>query len=107
MRISVGLTQAELAELAGIALNTLNQIESGKKHYKVHQTTAEALSSALYVPVNQLFESTELSDLGRPAHTGTRCVYSQNSASHEAICDNCNLMYITYIGCRNCVTSAV
>lgn len=49
-----GLTQAQLAERAGIAQPTIANLE--RLHWKtVHDSTAEKLATALGIPTNQLY----------------------------------------------------
>jgi putative transcriptional regulator len=53
-RVAADLTQAELAELAGVTRQTIGALEAGGSP---RMNTAQALADALGVPVAELFPS--------------------------------------------------
>lgn len=104
-RESIGLTVAELANEAGVSRGVIYEIESGLKKYKVNYTVAEALAEALEVHVYDIFTKTEVSELGRPAHTGKPLTLTVIS-SCEMICSGCNLAVPRAVGCDTCAVAA-
>jgi len=53
LRVAAGLTQAELAEKAGISVNFISLVERGLKSPTL--STMERLAAALKVPIIELF----------------------------------------------------
>ena len=53
LRVAAGLTQAELAERAGISVNFISLVERGLKSPTL--STMERLAAALKVPIMELF----------------------------------------------------
>ena len=62
-RNDLGLTQAELAERAGISRGHVSKIESGQVT-NIRRITVEALAKALEVPASYLLAFVEVSDEG-------------------------------------------
>ncbi len=104
-RESYGLTVADLSELSDISVDVIHRIESGHNPYKVNETTAQALANALYLQVEDLFDKSELSHLGRPPHTGKPIGTFQLIKEHEMLCDGCNLVVPKAVGCQECVAA--
>ena len=52
-RVALGLTQGDLADLAGVSRRTVNAIETGK--WKPRQGTATSLATVLKCQVSDLF----------------------------------------------------
>ena len=53
LRVAAGLTQAELAERAGVSVNFISLVERGLKSPTL--STMERLAAALKVPIIELF----------------------------------------------------
>ena len=101
IREAHGLTVADLAELSGIAPSTIFRIESDDNWYKVNEVTAEALASALYKSVLDIFNSRELSHLGRPPHTGRPC-HEAERFSNRTTRPSCHLEVLKAATCNEC-----
>jgi DNA-binding XRE family transcriptional regulator len=93
-----------LAGQSGISTGTIVKIENGTSEYRTNDGVASALAEALDCYVSDLFEASELSQLGRPPCTGkpigtiTRIsVISQ----HEMLC-GCGLVVPKSVGCEYC-----
>jgi DNA-binding XRE family transcriptional regulator len=69
-RERAGLSLAELAELTGLSVSTLQKIEHETSEYKINRGVAIILADAFYCKVEDLFDRHELSHLGRPPLTG-------------------------------------
>lgn len=67
-RFAAGLTQAELANRAGISRLAVVNLEAGK--HRPHPLTARALSAALGIPPEALFPPEETEALVPPARSG-------------------------------------
>jgi transcriptional regulator with XRE-family HTH domain len=52
LRIQKGLTQEELAHAAGVAFQTINQVENGKR--KPHKSILKLIAQALEVKTEEL-----------------------------------------------------
>jgi len=70
IRQDVGWTVKELYELSDISISTILGIENGTSRFKTNNGVASRLAKALECHVSDIFDATELSDLGRPACTG-------------------------------------
>lgn len=101
VRESLGLTRSELAELSNISICTISRIESGDTTFKVNEATADAIAKALYVEIQRIFDTGELSHLGRPPHTGAPLRLVR---SNEVICGNCHLAAPKRANCIHCDT---
>jgi putative transcriptional regulator len=55
LRLKAGLSQAELAERAGLQRTTVNRLESARTFYVPHPATLRALAKALGVTVSDLW----------------------------------------------------
>ena len=87
LRLAWGLSVEDLAELSGIAPVTIYRIEDPDWTQRFNQSTARALADALYVQVSDIFDTDDLTHLGRPALTGVPC---QKSAAQRAkLCPKC------------------
>lgn len=62
LRTKAGLTQAEVAELAGISNNMLSRIERGSRNPSLH--VLERLAKALDIEVHQFFNFSGIKFLG-------------------------------------------
>jgi DNA-binding XRE family transcriptional regulator len=112
-RVDAGLTREELADLTGLSLGTIWKIETKSSEFKTNRKVAELLAEALELPVRELFDSHELSHLGRPPLTGrpigssTAITVVQTTTvmvgSNEALCTCCYLVVPCWGGeCDNC-----
>lgn len=100
------LSIEDLSILSDVSTTAIRRIEGGKgiNPYKTHRGVATALASALDVSVDQLFDQTELSHLGRPPHTGTPLTSSSAiDERREALCSTCYLVMRRGLGCAMCV----
>ena len=101
VRKSLGLTIRELSELSGIAFPTIQTIETGCRTSKINVATAQAISAALYTEVSGIFNTSELSNLGRPPLTGGN--YQKGPArTREVVCPNCYLAVPSAPLCNQC-----
>lgn len=106
MRLRSGLSVNELAELAVLSPGTIYKIEQAKTSNpskKTHIGVAEAIAKALDTEVSHLFRPSQLTDLGRPPHTGGK--YTRNSSDdgiYGVLCNECNLYYPAQAGCETC-----
>lgn len=100
IRLSLGLTVAELAELSGISMSVIYRIESGDNEYHVNEATAEALSTALYKEVKSIFDPLELSNKGRPPLTGVSCMKSK--PAQTIVCLHCCMEVVHNDTCSQC-----
>jgi transcriptional regulator with XRE-family HTH domain len=102
MRVSVGLTRRELAELSGVAESTIRKIEEGSRLGKTNYTTASLLEAALYMP-GGIFHPSEICNEGRPAATGTPFMRAKDSqARYETVCPCCHLVVPNKPQCEYC-----
>ncbi len=69
-REAVGWTLDELAERSGVGRGTIWRIETYYTGFHVNEETAAALANALRINPSILFESVELSRIGRKPRTG-------------------------------------
>jgi DNA-binding XRE family transcriptional regulator len=76
-RVASGLTQAELAKVAGVAPETVSNAERGRHHPR--RLTARALAAALGCEVSELFP---VDDERRPAESGA-VKDAQDGARHD------------------------
>jgi len=85
-----GLSQRDLAELAGVHKTTISKLEDGTTP-RIHVTTAAALSEALYVPITELFQDCEVTTQGRQCHTPNYS-YEKKGVSQgiQANCPKCH-----------------
>jgi DNA-binding XRE family transcriptional regulator len=65
-----GMTVAELAILTGLSKSVIYRIENDNSGFKINDSTALALATAVGMTVESLFQPQELSDQGRPPFTG-------------------------------------
>ena len=63
-RTQAGLTQEKLAEMAGLHLTYIGQIERGEKNVTIEST--HKISAALQLPLAQLFEKVDAGQKGLP-----------------------------------------
>jgi transcriptional regulator with XRE-family HTH domain len=90
IREAVGLTVAELAELSGISASAIYRIENNQTDYKINKATAAALAQALSMRIIDIFDpDIELSNRGRPPHTGVPVEPGEERRSGGPICPNC------------------
>lgn len=101
MRESYDLTIAELSELSDISESAIRSIENGRKTYKTNVAVAKALADALDCRVSDLFDSLELSDLGRPPFTGKK-IEHRHYAVAETLCPSCGMLVPADVGCEFC-----
>lgn len=101
IRESFGLSVKDLSVLSDISKGAIYRIESEDSLHKTNETTALALASALDVEVSDLFDPTELTHIGRHAHTGKPIVKLRLVKSHEIQC-RCGLIVPRAIGCDTC-----
>lgn len=100
-RESYGLTAKDLSVRSDISVGAIYRIESGSSPYKTNEGVAFALAAALDVKVNDLFDPSELSHLGRPPHTG-KPLTLRLIESHEMQCPGCFLIVPQASGCDHC-----
>lgn len=105
-RKSFEISRADLAVLSDVSEWTIKQIESEHKLYKTNVTIAEALADALDCKVNELFDSIELSNIGRTAHTG-KPIGSQRRSPDTFECPRCHQILSKYITCEEDGVSAL
>lgn len=106
-RLACGYSVERLAELANISASAIYRIEGGHSPHKTHVGVAEALAEALNVEVSALFDPLlDLTEQGRPPHTGKSCQKSVASKVHEVMCPNCFVMTPTHVECDTCGWSA-
>lgn len=91
----------DLSILSDISRGAIHRIESGKSPYKTNDGVAKALADALDVSVCEIFDSIELSHLGRPPHTGTPIGELRLIESRESVCPGCHLV-VPAAGCTDC-----
>jgi DNA-binding XRE family transcriptional regulator len=91
-----------LAEQADVSENKIRSIESGMSPYKTTETIAEALAEALGVNVYDIFDPSETSHLGRPAHTSKPITAPPLLKVNEMLCKDCNIVYPRSVGCADC-----
>ena len=100
LRQERGWNQGELAHRAGVSLPTAGNIERGKVN-GVNVETAERIARALDWPVAELFFSVRVSELGRPAGTGSPVGKRTRGPYRE--CSDCgNKQEIQLLSCDNC-----
>lgn len=100
IRKSLGLTQAELAELAGLSQVTICRIENNDYEH-IREETAIAIADALYMRKRDIFHEFDLSNRGRmPGTTGERTVTVQ--VVNEATCSKCHLLVPKRPFCSEC-----
>lgn len=102
LRESYGLSVHDLSILSDISKGAIYRIESGTSPYKTNDGVAMALADALDVQIADIFDSIELSHLGRPAHTGKPIAALRLINEHEVLCEGCNLIYPRAVGCTDC-----
>lgn len=95
LRLELGLTMTEVAELSGLALSTIHRIENGDNERHTNLSVAAALAEALYVEVHDIFEPGELTHLGRPALTGAPMVAPEKEKTTR-VCTECYLVMPTH-----------
>lgn len=95
------LSVKELAELSGISKTSIRKIESeGRKDgCKTRKDVAKAIADALKVPMITLFEWAELSEVGRPAKTGSPIVNIASKRRTSLRCSEpgCNMEAATLL----------
>ncbi len=102
IRKSAGLTRAELAELSGVAKQTIKRIEDDTSLYKINIETAGRIEDALNM-TGKIFHPSELSLLGRPPATGVALGKDHsNCARYEAKCPHCYLLVPNLPHCGYC-----
>ncbi|HSW77983.1 MAG TPA: helix-turn-helix transcriptional regulator [Candidatus Chromulinivoraceae bacterium] len=89
-RLELDLSISDVAVLSGVAPGTIGSIERGGRVFKINFETARTLAYGLDTPLHTLFCETELSDLGRPALTGTK-IGKPKTARMGVICISCHL----------------
>lgn len=99
-REGLGLTRAELAELAGLSTSTIYRIETDGE-YRVNRATAALIADALYVQVRDLFHPRHLSHLGRPPQTGTP-IGTKHELDPADYCPTCGLALPATARCEYC-----
>lgn len=108
-RIEAGLSAQELAEQAKLSVVTIYRIEQDQRDRKVRYDTAAAVARALGCKVTNLFSPTELTDQGRPAHTGGKVTIVVTTTTRTEItfegdiCPNCWTQLSTT---GNCICAA-
>lgn len=105
-RMACGYTVEKLARLANLSVTAIYRIESGNSPHKTHVGVAEALADVLKVEVSALFDPLDLTERGRPPHTGKACHKSEASKTREVQCPNCFVMVPTHVECDTCGWSA-
>lgn len=85
-------------------MTVIYRIENAETPYKVNETTAKALAHALDLFVGELFDDSEVSHLGRPAHTGKAIGKFQVLGEHEMLCPGCHLVVPRAVGCFDCAS---
>ena len=70
LRKDVGFSIAELAEVSGLSESTIRGIEEGTSQYRTNIGVAMILADLFDCKVEDIFDSTEVSHLGRPPLTG-------------------------------------
>lgn len=96
------LTESELEELTELSHYTIHRMLHGDDvPYRFNRSSAEAVAEVLQVPVRSLFRPGDISDLGRPPHTGrslqltvrleqtSRCTCGLINPSAAEECDLC------------------
>lgn len=101
-RIKAGLTICELASQSGISKTAIYHIENENSPYKINDGVAKALAAALKVEIKDLFDPIELSNRGRPPHTGKSCQKSEDTRAHEIMCPKCFVMIPLSVECDTC-----
>ncbi len=97
-RESYGLSVRDLSILSDISMDAIYRIEKGNSPYKTNDGVALALANALDVEVHTLFSKDELSQLGRPPHTG-KPINLHAASLHETICEHCHLVVPRGVDC--------
>lgn len=69
-RRHVGFTVKELSEYTGLSESTIYRIEREDNPFKTRYDVASSLADAFDVPIDELFDRMDISNLGRPAHSG-------------------------------------
>lgn len=104
--MACGYTVETLAKLANVSTSVIRRIESGCNPYRTHVGVAEALADVLKVEVSALFDPLDLTEKGRPPHTGKACHKSETSKTREVQCPNCFVMVPIRVECDTCGWSA-
>lgn len=102
-RQSMGLTQAELARMAGVTAGAICNIENNHqgRFVRTSYDTAYALSKALGLAINMIKWPCGLTSRGRPI--GSKNVKVRTEADGEsAICQTCFLVLPATQRCDSC-----
>lgn len=103
-RRQLSLEISEVARLSDVAPGTIRSIERGGRTYKVNRETAEGIAHALGVAICDLFDETELSDLGRPGARGGTTFALSSRQRADVVCGSCHLAIpIAHSTCLECV----
>lgn len=91
-RIKRGLTQKQLAEIAGIAPKTIHRMEQSPRDRKagISIESACAVARALEVELDALFPNTVLNyNQGRPVQTGGSYTIKTKTVHETVVCPGC------------------
>lgn len=83
------MTISGLATTARLSFDPVRRAVMGGKK-AINYTTAEAIASAVGMGVNEIVFACELTDAGRPAHTG-KPVTRQHADLQQELCPSCNI----------------
>lgn len=88
LRESRGLTQAALAQQAGVSISSIIKIENKKGPFGINFEVADRLSKFFGVPMSEVAWPFAISDSGRPGGTGRPC--QRKPSIPEATCPTCH-----------------
>lgn len=100
LRLNRGLSVSALAKLAELSPSTIRRIERDDT-FKVRTDTAGDLATALGLPVTDIFVLSDLSDVGRPPHTGKTCTLKVPTQTPDAS-PCCNVILLPSGACSLC-----
>lgn len=103
-RLELGFTQAEVAILCGVSIDTICRIESETSEFKTRFDTARLIADGLESQLHTLFEPMELSHLGRPPQTGGKITHIATKQK-GATCPSCwteRSLRETQVGISDC-----
>jgi len=90
-RIELGLSVADVAVLTGICTTTLYRIEREEPDgFHTRMDVAQAIAYGLDSQLHTLFRASELSEIGRPAKTGSPII-NISSKRRPTRCSACNM----------------
>lgn len=98
----VGFTVEELSEYTGLSESTIYRIEREDNPFKTRHDVASSLAEAFGVPIDDLFDSEDISHLGRPAHSGKPLHFIVGVVF--TICDQCHIQTPASGACDYCTS---